>query len=237
MKILVTGGASGLGQSITELLSKSGYQLIITYNSSIDSANKLKREYGLDAIQCDFNSEESVLNLISSIEKLDIDVLINNAFTGFIKKHFHKQEVDLIRSSFNNDIIPVLQLSQAAIKVFRKKKFGKIINILSSVVINKAPIGWSTYAATKAYLLSMNKSWANENAKFNITSNAISPSFMLTDLNKDVDARIIEKMEMTHPLKRLLQPEEVAQSVKYFVESSQQINGMNLVINAAENVI
>lgn len=236
-RILITGGASGLGRSITESLSNTQNELIITYNRSKDEAGKLERKFNLTAIQCDFNSLESVENLINRIEELDIDILVNNAFTGFERQYFHKIKDSDFLNSFTKDVLPVIKITSAAIKVFRKKKFGKIITILSSSIINKPPIGWSTYTAGKAYLLSMNKSWAIENGKYNISSNAISPSFMETDLNKDVDSRIVENMALSHPLKRLLEPGEVSHAVKYLTEASQQINGINLIVNAAVDVI
>jgi len=237
MKILLTGGASGLGKVITEAIGITNNKVIITYCNSKDVAHDLKNEFGIELIQCDYSSPESIENLISKIYDYNIDVLINNAFTGFKKQYFHKLSEGDFSDSFKNDILPVLKITQNAIKVFRKKKYGKIINILSSAIINRPPIGWSAYIAGKSYLLSMNKSWAVENAKFNITSNAISPSFMDTDMNKGLDSRILENMINAHPLKKLLNPEEVAKSVKYLIDSSQHINGANLIINSAENVI
>ena len=183
MKILVTGGASGLGKAIVELLAAQGHHLVITYHSSIDSANALKERLNVTTLQCDFHSKESIAKLQEQIESLDLDILINNALPKFDKKHFHKQTPQTFIDSFQHSVYPILCITKTAIRQFRKKKFGKIINILSSVIINKPPIGWSVYTANKAYLLSMNKTWATENAKYNITSNAISPAFMDTSLN------------------------------------------------------
>lgn len=237
MKILVTGGASGLGKAIAVLLSNNGHEVVVTYYQSKKAADKLLEHYQINAIQCDFHEATSVQALQSFIGEFQPDVLVNNALTGIQKQHFHKMKSDSFLTSFQQNVLPVLTITQAAIKVFRKKKFGKIINILSSVVINKPPIGWSTYAANKSYLLSMNKSWASDYIKFNISSNAISPGFMQTDLNKDTDERILENMIAAHPLKALLNPEEVAKAVNYFVDAAQHVNGTNLIINAAENVI
>jgi NAD(P)-dependent dehydrogenase (short-subunit alcohol dehydrogenase family) len=132
--------------------------------------------------------------------------------------------------------MPTLRITKEAIKVFRKKKFGKIINIISSAIINKPLIGLSAYIANKSYLISMSKSWATEGVKFNITSNSISPSFMQTNLTSDTDERVIDQMNKEHPLKRLLTTDEVAEAVKFFIRSSQQINGTNLIINAGADL-
>lgn len=237
MKILITGGASGLGKAIAVLLNNNGHEVAITYFRSQEAANKLNESHQIKTIQCDFYEESSVLGLQKFIAEFQPDALVNNALTGIKKQHFHKMETTSFLTSFQQNVLPVLTITQAALKVFRKKKFGKIINILSAVVINKPPIGWSTYAANKSYLLSMNKSWASDYIKYNITSNAVSPGFMLTDLNKDTDARIIENMIVAHPLKKLLDTQEIAKAVNYFIDASQHVNGTNLIINAAENVI
>lgn len=239
MKILVTGGASGLGEAITRNLAQNQRNKVyFTYYRSQARAEKITRELpNTEALACDFTSEESVLELVSKLAELDLDVLINNALTGLEKKHFHKMDPLVFLTSFQNNVLPTIRLNQAAIHVFRKKKFGKIITILSSYIINKPPIGLSEYVATKEYIHALSKAWAAENATFNITANCISPSFMLTQLTQDTDERIVEEMQKSHPLKSLLKPEEVAETVRFLVNASQQINGANIVMNAAADII
>ena len=239
MNILITGGASGLGKAITlNLASSPQNKIYITYSNSVDAALEIQNQYpNCIPVLCDFYKQESVQAVAEKISSWNIDVLINNAFTGMIKKHSHKIPLESFENSFKVNVLPVVALTQAAVKVFRKKKFGKIITILSSVIVANPPIGWSLYAAEKEYLRALSKSWAIELKKYNVTSNSISPSFMLTALNQNTDERILGQMIDAHPLKKLLTPEEVASSVSFLVDSTQQINGINLVINAAENVI
>ena len=132
--------------------------------------------------------------------------------------------------------MPTISITQAAIGVFRKKKFGKIITILTSALTNTPPIGSSVYIANKAYLQQLTKVWANENIKFNITSNSVSPAFMLTKLTNSTDERIVEQITNNHPLKQLLTTDEVADSVIFLVNSTQQLNGIDLLINAGLNI-
>jgi NAD(P)-dependent dehydrogenase (short-subunit alcohol dehydrogenase family) len=240
MKILITGGSSGLGNAIVKLLSKDdNNSIFFTFNCHEEETKQLEVSgKNCKAIHCDFTVEASVSKLCEMIPSLDLDVLVNNAYVGNAQNnHFHKIQLEEFLQSFQNNLIPAIKITQEAIKVFRKKKFGKIINIITSYVINTPPIGCSMYAANKAYLLQLSKSWSNEYAKFNITSNCISPEFMETNLSKDLDYRIIEQMIDTHPLKKLLTPEEVAETVKFLIETSQQINGVNIPINAAQNIL
>ncbi|HYG49849.1 MAG TPA: SDR family oxidoreductase [Flavobacteriales bacterium] len=237
--ILVTGGASGLGRSITELLCENkSNEVYFTYFSSVDAARELEKQFpNAHGIKADFSVRNEMEALNAKLADINLDVLINNALPHkFEQTHFHKMEYDVFVNGFMNNVMPVVELTRAAIALFRKKKSGKIITVLSSYIINKPPIGFSEYAASKAYLLSLAKSWASEYAAFNITSNCISPSFMLTALASDVDERIIEENRQKHPLKRLLTTGETAGSVAYLVDASAHVNGINLVINAAENI-
>lgn len=237
--ILITGGATGLGRSITEALCAfPEYEVYFTYFRSQASANEIAARFSnAHAIKCDLTDTAELTKLTEQIKLLNLDVLINNALPFKIDQiHFHKLPLDSFTGGFMQNIVPVISLTQAAITVFRKKKSGKIITVLTSSVLNKPPIGFSEYTAAKAYLLSLAKSWATEYAALNITSNCISPSFMLTNLTKSMDDRVIEESTGKHPLKKLLTTDEAAQTVVYLVGASSHVNGINIAINAAENI-
>ena len=239
MKILITGGSAGLGAAmVKKLAAQNSHQIYFTYASSKAAAMELENSFQqVHSRHCDFSDPLSVERLLNEIPDWDLDVLINNAAGPIEKTHFHKTDPNAFLHAFRRDILPVLQITQSVIPGFRKKKFGKIINILSSVVVNHPPIGWSGYAAGKNYLLSMSKSWVSENARFNITVNNISPAFMQTGLTADTDERILEQMRDAHPLKKLLTTDEVADAALFLVSCSQQINGTNLIINAGTDLV
>jgi len=239
MNILVTGGASGLGEAITrKLASVNLHKVNFTYNDSIENARKIENEFSnAKGFACDFKDPKKLSNLVGMMQNMDLDVLINNAITGMIKKRFHEIKTLEFINGFQHNVMPIITITQQAIVIFRRKKFGKIINILTSALINKPPVGWSEYVASRAYLASLSKSWAVENANFNITSNSISPSLMRTGLVSDIDERVIEDIISKSPLKRLLKLEEVAEAASFLVNAYQHINGINLVINSASDVL
>ena len=240
MNILVTGGASGLGESITKFLSKDNNNTVyFTFCNSKKKSNEICNDFSNStSIKCDFNDLKSVDSLCEMIPALKLDVLINNAYVGSaINRYFHKNSIDVFTNDFTNNIIPTILITQSVISYFKKQKKGKIITILTSFLLNSPPIGTSSYVANKAYLKSLTKSWANENKKFNISSNSISPSFMLTNFTSEVDERIIDQIINDHPLKKILDTSDVAETVAFLVNSSQQINGIDLVINAGDNII
>ncbi|MGF7078341.1 SDR family NAD(P)-dependent oxidoreductase [Mucilaginibacter sp. UYCu711] len=239
MIILITGGASGLGKAITLGLAQDPLNTVyFTYHSSDKAAKEIETvQPNTHAIKYDLSNKDDIQKLKSKIEELQPDVLINNAYKGEpLKTHFHKTNADDFMEDFERNIMPVIALTSSAIKVFRAKKHGKIITILTSYLVNQPPTGTSVYVAGKAYLAQLSKSWATENAQYNITSNTVSPAFMLTGLTKDVDERIIEQMIKSHPLKSLLMPEEVAETVHSLVYASSHLNGIDIVINSGINI-
>lgn len=239
MNILVTGGASGLGEAITRILAQDQNNTIyFTYSSSKSNAESIEAEFrNTHSIKCDFWVAEEVKSLTDEMGRFDLDVLINNAYSGeFLKSYFHKTVTDDFLNDFRGNIIPTIEITKSAITGFRKKKKGKIITILTAALLNLPPIGSSVYIANKAYMEKLTKVWASENSKFNITSNSISPSFMKTKLTADLDERLVEQIANNHPLKKILAIQEVAESVAYLVYATSQINGVDLVLNAGVNI-
>lgn len=238
MKIVVTGGASGLGKAIVERLANiQGTQILISYSRSKSSADQLIKDYpNIEAVHCDFTDKTSLEKFCERIQEFNLTVLINNAFAGITSKHFHKMPAGVFVSSFEQSVLPTLKITQSMLRICRKKREGKIITILSSYLKNLPPIGMSEYVANKSYLFSMHKSWVSENAKFNISSYCLSPSFMLTPLNADVDERIVEGIREANPLKKLLTVEEVAEAVAFLTQGSGHLNGSNLFMNSGDNI-
>lgn len=238
MNVVITGGASGLGKSISEtLLKDSGNRLLVTYRTPSETVEQWKANAQLTLVQCDFADDNSINNLLQQIEAFAPEALINNANSGYREEYFHKTEDAIVEQSFSVNVLATIKITRKCISLFRKKKSGRIINILSSVLAGNPPVGWSVYTAEKAYLAALNKSWATENAAFKITSNAISPEFMQTSMTSGTDERIVEQMVGSHPLKKLLSTEEVAEAVEFFLHCSPHINGTHLIINSAKNVI
>ena len=239
MNFLITGGASGLGNAITRVIATAfpGANVYFTYNASAQNAKELMDiSDKVKGMQCDFNNNNDVAAICKLVSDADINVLVNNALTGLQKNYFHKTPMSALAAGFTTDIVPVLQITQAFLLQARKKKFGKIITILTAGLLNTPPIGWSAYLANKAYLQAMHRSWATENIAFNITSNCVSPDFMLTPLHNETDERVIENMIAHHPLNELLTTQEVAKAVLYICNASQQLNGQNIILNAGQNL-
>lgn len=203
MKILITGGASGLGLYITEKLAKDENMFIFfTYNSSQESAHLLEKRYNnVKSIKLDFTNDVQTKNFINSIHSMDIDVLINNAITGFVFRKFHSIGKNDILDSFKRNVLVPIEISRTSINLFRKKKNGRIINILSENLISDiAPIGFSEYNSGKAYLEAMSKSWKSEYSNLGLKVLNIYPKMMKTRIIlKNIDERFLHNYHFQNP--------------------------------------
>lgn len=240
MNILITGGSSGLGGSIVDRLATDGENKVwFTYRSHAQEAmSKCAGKANVEAVRCDFSSEKDIQAMLSKIGDMQLDVLINNAYAGHaLGNHFHKTPIEDFDNAFRLNVLPTIRITQEALKTFRKRKSGKIITTLTEFLIGRVPTGCSLYSATKAYLAQLVKSWASEYARYGITSNAVSPSFMQTALTADTNELMIDKILSVHPLKRLLTTAEAAEVYEFLCYANSQLNGVNIPINAGMNMM
>jgi len=239
MKILITGGASGLGESITRLLANDDNNTVyFTYSKSISEAKALETQFNnTKGIACNFSNDQSVKEAANTIAALDLYVIIHNAYSGdYLKTHFHKIASADFLTDFKVNVMPVIEFTQVAITNFRKKKSGKIITVLSAALADTPPVGSAVYCANKAYLQKMTQVWANENEKFNITSNSVSPAFMETAMTRFIDDRVKEQIIENNPIKRLLTKQEVAEAIRFLVNDSSHINGKDFIVSAGSSI-
>lgn len=242
MRILITGGTSGLGKATVELLAKNPeHYVIFTYLDTEEFktvAESLRIAYpNVEGVALNFCDKNSVQRLCDQMVEINPDVLINSTYVGTPQTtYFHKIPIDDFVTGFNNNLVPTIMITQAALNVFKKKRFGKIINVITEAVLGLPPMGYSIYAANKAYLMELSNVWNKEYTRYNITSNCILPAYMQTSFAK-VDERIEEQMIMQHPLKKLLSVEEVSQIIEFLVNAPQQLNGVKIPINAGNIVI
>lgn len=125
----------------------------------------------------------------------------------------------------------VFNCTQAVVQVMVSQAYGRVINA-SSVVGLYGNYGQTNYAATKAGVIGMTKSWAKELGRKGITVNAVAPGFIVTDMTTKVPEKILKIMQEKTPVGRLGQPQDVAQAYLFLAsDEASYINGAILNVD------
>jgi 3-oxoacyl-[acyl-carrier protein] reductase len=120
---------------------------------------------------------------------------------------------------------------QQVLQGMMRERWGRIINI-SSVVGEMGNPGQANYVASKAGLIGLTKSIAQEMGSRNITVNAVAPGFVETDMTQSLTQELKDKMLANIPLKRIGRPEDVAAAVRFLAsEEASYITGHVLDVN------
>ncbi|MGL4382537.1 MAG: beta-ketoacyl-ACP reductase [Bacilli bacterium] len=226
---LVTGAANGIGQEIALVFAKQGALVIACDVNPINCASDNIIGYQLDVTNP--QQIETVVNeVISKYQR--IDVLVNNA--GITKDALtSKMSDEMFDQVINVNLKGVFNLTRAIGPLMVKQGQGSIINI-SSVVGEYGNIGQANYAASKAGVIGMSKTWAKEFAMKGqqVRVNAIAPGYIMTDILKTVPEDLINKFAQMTMLKRLGEPIEIA-NVALFLASDEAsyVTGHVLSVN------
>lgn len=226
---VVTGASNGIGKSIVDVFLENGARVIGVDIVDADSWNEK-----LTMLKADVSSTtdcEHVYSMISHIVD-HIDILVNCAGItrdAMTKKMTEEQFDQVIAVNLKG----VWNLTRLIGPAMQAQCSGSIINI-SSVVGVYGNIGQANYAATKAGVIGMTKSWAKEFALKggNVRVNAIAPGYTMTNMMKTVPENLLEKFRGSTMLGRLAEPIEIANSVLFLAsELSSYITGEVINVN------
>ena len=227
----ITGGSRGIGKQVALKFAKNGYNIVINYVSDNTDIKGLQEEFEKENVElllvkADVTKKEEIQNLVKTvIEKFGhIDVLVNNAGItrdGLLMRMKEEDFDKVIEINLKGTFL----VTKEVIPYMMKKREGSIINI-SSVVGVVGNAGQSNYAASKAGIIGFTKSVAKELASRNIRANCVAPGFIKTDMTDVLSEEVKENIHNQIPLKRMGEPEEVANLV-YFLgsEESKYITG------------
>ena len=233
---LVTGGSRGIGSAICLKMAEMGYNVLINYVSNEEKAREvqsevLKKGVKAEVLQFDVSEQnqvdDAINTWITNNPEARIEVLVNNA--GIRKDR-------LLMSMTNEEWYGVMNtgiggfynVTRLIIREMIKKKYGRVINIVSLSGLTGLP-GQTNYSASKAAIIGATKALAQEVGRKNITVNAIAPGFIRTDMIDDIDEESYKGMI---PMKRFGEPEEVAELVGFIASSkASYITSQVLEIN------
>jgi 3-oxoacyl-[acyl-carrier protein] reductase len=233
---IVTGAARGIGKAIAIKLAEAGANIAFTDLKVDENAEATQKElealgvkakaYASDASKFD-ETDEVVKQIIEDFGT--VDVLVNNAGITMDTLLMRMTEAQWdtvigvnLKSAFN--------FIKAVQPVMLKKKAGSIINI-SSVVGVHGNAGQANYSASKAGMIGLTKSVAQELGSRNIRCNALAPGFIITEMTHKLSDEVRKQWEAGIPLRRGGTPEDVANSVLYFAsDMSAYVTGQVLSV-------
>ena len=226
---VVTGGAKGLGGEMAQLFAKEGAKVIAADMADLTYENANVEGYKLnvaDSAAC----KEFYDYVIVKYGK--IDILVNNA--GITRDAMTRKMTDEMWDLvIDVNLKGVFNLTRLVGPQMEEIGGGSIISI-SSVVGEYGNIGQANYAATKAGVIGLTKTWAKEFARKGVPVrvNAIAPGYIMTDILKTVPQDLLDKFAKLTMLGRLGQPEEIAKAALFLAsDDASYVTGHVLSVN------
>jgi 3-oxoacyl-[acyl-carrier protein] reductase len=225
---LITGASRGIGLACAQALASAGTRVIL---AARDAAKLEAASAAIPRstwVTLDLSSQESIKAAFAQAGP--VDILVNNAAVtkDGLALRMKKDDWDAVLSTnLTGAFLAIQQVMQGMMK----ERWGRIINI-SSIVGETGNPGQANYVASKAGLIGLTKSLAQEIASRNITVNAIAPGFIDTDMTAVLSDQLKQNMLAHIPLKRFGKPEDVAAAVKFLAsEEAGYITGAVLNVN------
>ncbi len=220
---LVTGGSRGLGKAICLALAREGAHVCVNYRHTASQAEEvveqIKRQFRREAmaIRADVASEADVVAMFTAtIHRFGrVDILVNNAAvcpTGWVKDMTWEVWSTTLQINLTGTFLCCRQMVRHLINTGRK---GRIVNIVSAAAFLGSTTGHAPYDASKGAIVSFTISLAREVAQYGIYVNAVAPGMIRTDMTSATLEANLDKYLARIPLRRIADPEEVADVVVF----------------------
>lgn len=243
---IVTGGTKGIGYAIASTFAMYGCNVVITSRTPADCERISKAIETLYGVKClgisaDSSMKENIDMVVAkTVETFGkIDILVNNAGISGKTANLLEQTEENFMKVINTNLKGCFLFAKAvAAQMVKQGKGGKIVNIASvgGLIGGKSV---APYGASKAGVLSLTKTMANEWARYGITVNAVCPGYVVTELNQDIFANpdIKAKMEKRTAVRRLGCVEEIAGPVLAMVSDCfSYMTGTYILLDGGQTI-
>ncbi|MEJ2792694.1 3-oxoacyl-ACP reductase FabG [Iodobacter sp. LRB] len=227
---IITGSASGIGQATAVKFAAEGAKVVVcdVNQSGIDVVVSSLVQSGAVAVGyvVDVTNKTQIAEMVAAVKAQfgRIDVLVNNA--GIVQDaQLIKMTEDQFDRVIDINLKGVYNCARAVVDTMVEQGSGVILNA-SSVVGVYGNFGQTNYAAAKFGVIGFVKTWAKELGKKGIRANAVCPGFVATPILKAMPEKVIQAMEDRVPMKRMAQPEEIANVYAFLAsDEASYING------------
>ena len=238
--VIVTGAAKGIGKAIALAFAKEGCNVVLNYHSHLDEETvKEIEDYGVicKPVQGDVSDFAFAADMIKEVKKElgSIDVLVNNA--GITKdmllmRMTEEQFDDVINTNLKGTFNMIRHVSN----VMLKQRSGAIINMASVVGVH-GNAGQANYSASKAGMIALAKSIAQELGSRGIRANAIAPGFIMTAMTDALSEEVKAEWCKKIPLRRGGTPEDVANIATFLAsDMSSYVSGQVIQVDGGMNM-
>lgn len=234
-RALVTGAGRGIGSEIAKKLAGEGAAVAIHYRHSRAGAEVIAADIIASGgkavlVQADLTDEAQAARLVAEAGDAlgGLDILVNNASGFGPQKPIADSDWNHFAAEWQAVVKPVIVTTKAALPHFIAQKRGKIVN-LAATLLQRPAQGYAAHAMAKTAVLAYTRTLAREVGPDNITVNAVSPGMALTEFSLSLPEAEREALRLRTPLRRLAEPEDVANAVLYFCSPlADFITGSNI---------
>lgn len=241
---LVTGGNSGIGKAVADLLTSEGVHTIICARREDEGAKVVEafsgRKGTISFKKCDLSSTEQIQAMFEDIEKEygRLDYAVNNAGIGGLAVEMHKYPEKVFDKLMAVNIKGLWNCMRFEIPLMLKNSFGSIVNVSSIAGLNGADWLVAPYSATKHAVIGLTKSASLEYATRNIRVNAVCPGFIMTEMLEGLfrasenPQEAENEIKAKHPINRIASPREVADAINFLLgQNSSFVTGVALPVD------
>lgn len=232
---IITGAANGLGLEAARVFLREGAKVALVDYDAVageQRVSELQAEGEAAFYQVDVSNQSQVVEMVQMVKERfgQIDILINNA--GITKDNMLlKMSNEDFQKVMDINVNGVFNCTQAVVPHMLEQGAGKIINT-SSVSGIYGNVGQTNYAASKAAVVGMTKSWAKEFGRKGINVNAVAPGFVETSMVATVPEKVIQGLLQAIPLQRLGKPSDIANAYLFLAsDESDYVNGTVLHVD------
>jgi 3-oxoacyl-[acyl-carrier protein] reductase len=220
---LVTGSSSGIGRAIVERLLAEGWAVV-----GLDKSPASIAHASFKTLEVDLSQAQAIAQCLEQIEMQQTLPTVVIHAAGFMHAGpAEMSQLDASEGMWRVHVAAISQIAQKLLPVMRASRSGRIVLIGSRVASGIANRG--QYAASKAALVSLARSWAAEVVANGITVNVVSPAATETSMLADPNRATVKPK--LPPIGRLIQPEEIAATVSYLLSpNAAAITGQNIQI-------